>query len=318
MAYLRCLVITPQIGKLVMKVRFVISVLCLLIYSAVHAQQKEDLVAKGLEYLNKQDLVRAEKLFLQALEENPKDKWAHYYLGEVYFRQGRWKEAGEEYYKAAKRDFKFKQAWVGYGRALLRQDFPGHNYFAAKQFKKALKVDPRYRDAHFYLAEAYHAMGADEMAESQLKLIIRQGKGDPEAYIRLGEFYEISKNLFPEQRNDKVFEAYSKAVELGPDQPNTHFRLGWAYFRKEEFLKAIKEYEKGFAIEFETKREGNYQNLVEMAIICYYAENYPRSKRCFDLAFKLMPEVERKLYKEKLSDLLASKQKRTLVDSLEI
>jgi tetratricopeptide (TPR) repeat protein len=61
-------------------------------------------------YSRDQDATRAEASIRHALELSPQNKWAYYYLGDIYYQEGRVKEAAAMYQRALALDQDFQEA----------------------------------------------------------------------------------------------------------------------------------------------------------------------------------------------------------------
>lgn len=75
----------------------------------------------GVVLLNANEFAEAEKLFREALQYNPRFAWGHYYMGQLFHKQGRDGEAMGEYKAAVVDDPQLRQAWLAIGRDLKRQ-----------------------------------------------------------------------------------------------------------------------------------------------------------------------------------------------------
>lgn len=75
----------------------------------------------GVVLLNANEFAGAEKLFREALQYNPRFAWGHYYMGQLFHKQGRDGEAMDEYKEAVVDDPRLRQAWLALGRDLKRQ-----------------------------------------------------------------------------------------------------------------------------------------------------------------------------------------------------
>jgi tetratricopeptide (TPR) repeat protein len=75
----------------------------------------------GIMLLKANNFAEAEKLFREALQYNPRFAWGHYYMGQLFHKQGRDDEAMNEYKAAVVDDPRLRQAWLALGRELKRQ-----------------------------------------------------------------------------------------------------------------------------------------------------------------------------------------------------
>jgi tetratricopeptide (TPR) repeat protein len=92
---------------------------------------------------------------------------------------------------------------------------------------KALKVDPKYRDAYVLKGSNYRLLGDMDLAKSSYETAVQQDPDFLEAYIMLGTIYESEQNPI-------CLEYYTTAVELKPKDPDVLYTLAFA---KEQFNK---------------------------------------------------------------------------------
>ncbi len=90
----------------------------------------------GVVLLQANELAEAEKLFREALQYNPRFAWGHYYMGQLFHKQGRDGEAIGEYKAALVDDPRLRQAWLALGRDLKRQGDDVEGDRALAIFKK--------------------------------------------------------------------------------------------------------------------------------------------------------------------------------------
>ena len=78
----------------------------------------------------------AEKLFGESLQYNPRFGLAHYYMGQLFHKQGRDAEAMDEYKAALVDDPRLREAWLALGRDFKRQGNEAEAERALAIFKK--------------------------------------------------------------------------------------------------------------------------------------------------------------------------------------
>jgi len=71
--------------------------------------------------LKADDLDGAEKLLRESLQYNPRFGWTHYYMGQLFQKQGKETEATTEYKEAVVDDPRLRQAWLALGRQFTKQ-----------------------------------------------------------------------------------------------------------------------------------------------------------------------------------------------------
>jgi tetratricopeptide (TPR) repeat protein len=75
----------------------------------------------GIVFLRDLDFAEAEKLFREALQYNPRFAWGHYYMGQLFYKQDRNREAIDEYKAAVVDDPQLRQAWFALGQEFKYQ-----------------------------------------------------------------------------------------------------------------------------------------------------------------------------------------------------
>lgn len=271
---------------------------------------EENLLQQGVKFLNQRKFKQAEKALLALITSEPRNKWAHFYLGELYYQQGRWKEAGEEFHRAAKIDHKFKEAWNGYGKALLRQEWLSDNNLRARwQFEKALKIDRDYLEARVNLAKAYAGARMKESAIRELKKVIRKGDSTAQVYYLMGRFYEARVPYGQRKELQKAIQAYKKSLRLNPRRVEAWLRLGINYYRLRRLLKA----ENCFREALKLNKDFITPYLM-LGLVCYDRGDWEEAQEHFLKAISLMDERERRFYIT--PELILSKEERRVVKEL--
>ena len=82
------------------------------------------------------DYAAAEKLFREALLYNPRFGWSHYYMGQLYYEQGRDDEALAEFKEAVVDDQRLREAWLALGRVFKRKGNNAESERALAIFQK--------------------------------------------------------------------------------------------------------------------------------------------------------------------------------------
>src|SRR6266849_2783299 len=227
--------------------------------------------AKSLVHL--QDFAAAEGALRRYIALHAGSDEALYLLGFVLHRENKVSESLEIYTKAAAlrtptgEDFKI----VGLDYVLL-SDYAN----AIKWLEKAVELDPKNKEAWYYLGRAYYTRGLlpesrrafltvldldwhDARAENNLGLIL-ESEAKPnealEAYRKAIEWQEGSPHrseqpylnlgslLLELDRAGEAIALLEKAVELGPDNGSCHLKLGTAYLRTNQLPEAQRQLEK--------------------------------------------------------------------------
>jgi len=213
------------------------------------AQQSSD-VEKAQSLFKQGKLGQAQAILEKATESGLNDKWAYFYLGEIYSAQGMWKEAAKAYKRATKIDRRFKEAWNGYGKTLLHFDWWGNkNLQASYQFKKALSIDRWYLEARINLGRAYYAAGREYEARREWKRAIKLGGEDPsDAYFAIGWQY------FESQEYGEAIKSYRQGLKYVGNDPQPLLDMAVIYLADQQYEKAQETFEQAFALLPPTER----------------------------------------------------------------
>jgi tetratricopeptide (TPR) repeat protein len=214
--------------------------------------------------------------FKEAVRLYPANHQAWYALGQIYFKESKWKESAEAFGEALKHRKDDAMYQMYRGRALFMD---GSIDPAIQHLEEAVKINNDVYKAHEYLGDAYLASdrpkdAAQEWTMSaqlnptegapfsslgklylewdqpelalkvlqQAELNVKGEKPLSEVYTLLGLAYDAQGNV------DKAIEAYSKAIEIRGDNLDAKFQRGLDYAAKKDKAKAkadLEEYGKG-------------------------------------------------------------------------
>src|SRR5229473_2090341 len=232
--------------------------------------------AKSLVHL--QNFNAAESALRRYLPLHKDSDEALYLLGFVLHRENKASESLEIYTKAAA-----LKTPTGDDLKIVGLDYVLLNDYAnaIKWLEKAVELDPKNKDAWYYLGRAYYSRGLlpesrrafltvldldshDARAENNLGLIL-ESEAKPnealEAYRKAIEWQEGSPhrseqpylnlgNLLLElDRTREAIPPLEKAVELGVNNASCHMKLGTAYLRTNRLPEAQRELEKAEQLE---------------------------------------------------------------------
>jgi Tfp pilus assembly protein PilF len=167
---------------------------------------------EGLSFLNS-DPQKAFVAFQKAVQENPKNKEAHYALGHIYATQGKYRESEQEFREAlrVKSDYSEAQTYLGHVLVLQQRWDDG-----IKAYRRALE-NPQYVTpdvAQFHLGKALvhqgDLQGAKKAYEDTL-LVYPLSVPPAQVHLELGRVYH---KLGLDSRAREVL---AKAVDLDRD-----------------------------------------------------------------------------------------------------
>jgi tetratricopeptide (TPR) repeat protein len=113
---------------------------------------------------------------------------------------------------------------------------------AITEFKKAIKINPNYADAHNYLGLAYSKKGMLDKAISEYKKAIKIKPDYALAHLNLGVVYD-NKGMV-----DEAISEYKIAISINPDFAFAPYALGLAFGKKDMIDEKISEYKKAIKI----------------------------------------------------------------------
>jgi tetratricopeptide (TPR) repeat protein len=121
----------------------------------------------------------------------------------------------------------------------------GHMEEAAKEFREALRLEPDYAEAHYFLALSVIAEPTDRLdwpqAASECRLALKSRPDYPEALHLLGV------SLASMGMESEAIEQFRKALQFRPEYPEAHLELGMAYAAESKNEEAAVEYRRAIA-----------------------------------------------------------------------
>ncbi|MFV9503900.1 MAG: tetratricopeptide repeat protein [Oscillochloridaceae bacterium umkhey_bin13] len=142
-------------------------------------------------------------------------------LGRLYNDAGQPEVALSAYRDALRLDRRNSAAAFELGETLVAQG----EYLAAEQaLRDALRFDERNLDARLALADLYQGPLANPgRADAEYRTALAQGVRDAERLERIGDAAKANGT------NEQAINAFRQALELRPDDPTLHYKLGQSY-----------------------------------------------------------------------------------------
>jgi len=191
----------------------------------------------GMDYLKLGSAAKAEPFLKQALKLGPSNLEAHRALASAYLEQSNFGDAAEEFRQVAVfnpdeaeglfklgHDYLELSARLAYrGARLYRESAWGHRFLgdllfqrgrweaAAREYQKALGIDPRQSGLHTALGQTYLHGNKPEGAEAEFHLELKLDPENEQAWLGLAE-----KDLATGQA-DAALQAVGKAWEISPE-----------------------------------------------------------------------------------------------------
>jgi tetratricopeptide (TPR) repeat protein len=158
----------------------------------------------------------------------------HFERGNAYFKQGKYKEAIEEYEKALKVQPKDYPAWINMGLAYRRLSEPNK---AIECYQKALEINPEIAEAWVGIGCAYGGLGefnkAIECYQNALK--INPTLEDEELWTGMGVVYaQLAIRHLPASENrivelNKAIKCLQMAIKINPKAKTAWAGIAVAY-----------------------------------------------------------------------------------------
>lgn len=157
-----------------------------------------------------------------------------------------------EYREAIRIDPKNPDVHFNLGNALMKQDLDS----AILEFREALRLNPRYSPAHNNLGFALAEKGNPDAAIKEYREAIRFDQNFEDAHFNLGDA------LFSKDLAQAILE-YRTTLRINPGNANAHNNLGFALAKSGETAEAIGEYREALRIDpgF-TMAKNNLQNAL--------------------------------------------------------
>ena len=223
----------------------------------------ENLYREAKEAQARGDQVVAVAKYESILKIAPRLGAAYNNLGLLYFQQRNFQQAAGILEKGLKVDPKMSSASALLGISLYQL---GKYSEARPRLEAALHANPKDDNAELFLAHDLIKLGELQSAAVHLQNLSRRQPQDQEAWYLLGKIYmqlseqalskmnaidpnsvlahEMSGEIMESMKNyDGAVLEYKKAVEMAPQRPGTHFKLGNAYWYLGEWDTAIKEFQ---------------------------------------------------------------------------
>jgi protein O-GlcNAc transferase len=261
---------------------------------------------------------------------NPNNEDAYFYLGEVYYNLLNYSEAKKYFEKAYSLNPSDSGITSSLGLVYMNLD---RDYDTAKKyFEKAYSLNPKSGTPLFGLGKIYYYQGKYNLSIQTIQKAIEIGlnnkiRGD--AYTGIGLSY-ISLNKYSEaeaaakkaislnQRSpDRIFnyiilgdvyfhrdkdyekseEQFKKALELNPNFFVLHNQLGWVYYKKGEYDKAVYEFKRFIELTDDSDRE--YLSLnnpyVGLTFSYFYLGDYENAKKEFYKVSFIYPDFNHEM-----------------------
>lgn len=193
----------------------------------------------GLLYERQGMLDEAEEQYRQTVQKNPKNGDARRHLADIYTLRGNFPQAIQEYRELLILHNDNPLLHFKLARACER----GNKYQdAIAEYLETIKLAPNNLEAHKELAALYVKRGKTDEAAEQYRILIQLDKNDVPSRNALISLYVKLKKY------DELFALTQEGVNLYPDDPDSHFRLGLMYDFRKDYEASVAEYRKALAM----------------------------------------------------------------------
>ncbi len=171
--------------------------------------------------------------FQKNVELMPEDAEAHFNLGVVLKREGRFEEAASSYRRALAIRVDYAEAHSNLGNVL--KDL-GQLDGAVQSFRRALQIKPNSPDAHNNLGTVLKDLGQFNEAADSYRRALQLHPDYADAYYNLGNVLRDLGQLGAAAEN------YQRATRLKPDHADTYNNLGTTYKDLARYDEALASY----------------------------------------------------------------------------
>lgn len=192
------------------------------------------LVLGGTTYARNRVWQDETRLWEDVVNKSPLKGRPHYNLGVAHAREGRTRDAIQEFLTAIQVSPDLVDAYYNLGLAYARL---GRTEEAVREYQRAIALDPDYFMAHNNLANTYLAQGRTEDAVSEYVKAIKIDPGFANVHYNLGLAYTV------QGRSEDAVREFTKAIDLDPDFYPAHYDLGVSYRMEGRYEEAKREFQ---------------------------------------------------------------------------
>lgn len=195
-----------------MKYKLLAFIMTLVPFVNISAQKEARNVKEGNKQYVAQKFTEAQKFYEQGVADNSDSYSANFNLGNSLFRQKKYKEALEQYQKAAtltKEKKEIASAFHNVGNALMEEK----NYEkSVEAYKKSLKANPKDDDTRYNLAVAQYLMKKQQEQQKQQQQQQKQEQQKQEQQKQEQQKQEQKQQQQPKMQQEQI-EQILKALE---------------------------------------------------------------------------------------------------------
>lgn len=229
----------------------------------------------GASYSQQNNLVEAERYYLEALKNAPNYYDAYSNIGDVYRRQGKVAEAEQAYLKAIELGSPYTDTYYNLGVTYTSQ---GKLAEAEIHLRRALEIHPSHLAARYNLGWVYDHQGKLALAEQAYRETLQLNPAYPEPRINLGIL------LTKQGRFKEASEQLLYAQRYSPEHPVLIYALGDVYMKTNRHQEAIDAFSRL------TRREPQHRLAHTSLGLCYEVlGNVAQAKAEYEKAIEVAP-----------------------------
>jgi protein O-GlcNAc transferase len=202
-------------------------------------QQPENPFYLAQQAHQQSDLLRAESLYKQVLNEIPNHPGALEFLGILYSQQKNYEQSVFYLKKAAENSPGNPQICNNLGEAYRRKGDPEQ---AIACFKKAISLAPNFAEAYYNLGIVYREKGDLAEAAENYQKAIGINPRHANSYQNLGNI------LITQEKYQEALEYLQQALNINPNQPNTYNNIAIALNKTGKNDQALEYYKKAISL----------------------------------------------------------------------
>jgi tetratricopeptide (TPR) repeat protein len=237
--------------------------------------------------------------FFTSCKSNPQKAKVEYLAeGQKYMKKGQYGDASVEFRNAVRLDPRFVDAYYQLAQAdLAQRDWQG----AYDSLQRAIELDPSRLDARLDRGRLYLAARQFDKAEEEARAILLDDPKNAGAYQLLGA------SLMGQQKADSAVEAFTKVTELLPSDTSSYVNLALVEISLRRFSDAEKHLKKAVAID-----PKSLQANIDLANFYRLQNKLPQAEEVLQAGIQNNPDAP-KLYVD-WADMLVSSGKTAEAD----
>jgi tetratricopeptide (TPR) repeat protein len=259
----------------------------------------KELIELSDKVLANNNLKEAKNLLEKAIKINPNIFELYHKLGLINNNLGNFKDAIECFKKATLINPNFSAAFCNLGIVYAKLN---NKNLAIKSYIKAIEIDPKNFKAYYNLGNFYLNNNDSNNAEKYYNLSIDIVPNNIYPYNNLFQIYDRSNNL------KKLDEILDKAKNIFGINPIIQFFMGISEYRKDNYQKAIKIFEK-----LKLNKNDTPKNVLKANILakCYdHIGNYNKAFKFFEISNQILVDAyKQNIDKKKYSNSIEKRTK---------